>query len=72
MTYSLQTISGWGRTKSVKSQVFEPKDLNDLIEFVKNSEGGSIISRGLGRSYGDSAQLKNKTVIKLSNNYFKK
>ena len=55
MTYSLQTISGWGRTKSVKSQVFEPKDLNDLIEFVKNSEGGSIISRGLGRSYGDSA-----------------
>ena len=46
-------IHGWGHYSEVDAQILKPtkvNDLNKLIEVNKN-----IIARGLGRSYGDSA-----------------
>ena len=60
-------ISGWGRNKFVEAEVYNPLDNNDLINKVISSKKHSLISRGLGRSYGDSAHLEKKTVIQLPN-----
>ena len=63
----LSLISGWGRNKFVEAEIYNPLDNNDLINKVISSKKHSLISRGLGRSYGDSAQLEKKTVIQLPN-----
>ena len=60
-------ISGWGRNKFVEAEIYNPLDNNDLINKVITSKKHSLISRGLGRSYGDSAHLEKKTVIQLPN-----
>lgn len=60
-----QKINGWGRNKSADVTVFNPSDQNLLSDFLKKSDSQSIIARGLGRSYGDSAQLDKKNVIEL-------
>ena len=63
-------ISGWGLNKWAKVNTFIPKNLNELVDFVKRSDSGSILARGLGRSYGDAAQLDGQNIINLEN--FKK
>lgn len=60
-------ISGWGRNKFVEAEICNPLDNNELMNKVISSEKHSLISRGLGRSYGDSAQLEKKAVIQLNN-----
>ena len=60
-----KVISGWGRNLPVSSNIVIPKKIEDIQVFIKESPPKSIIPRGLGRSYGDAAQLKNKNVIDL-------
>ena len=60
-----QIISGWTLTNKAKVNIFNPKNVDELKEFIIRSPARSIISRGLGRSYGDAAQLSNETIIKL-------
>ena len=60
-----QIISGWTLTNKAKVKIFNPKNVDELKEFILSSPARSIISRGLGRSYGDAAQLSNATIIKL-------
>ncbi len=64
---SHKKISGWGRANPVYSNIFIPNDINDIKNIIKNSKSKSLIPRGLGRSYGDVAQLKDKNIIELSN-----
>ncbi|MDC3232481.1 FAD-binding oxidoreductase [Prochlorococcus sp. AH-716-A09] len=63
-------ISGWGLNKWAKVNIFTPKNFNELVYFIKRSTSSSILVRGLGRSYGDAANLDGQNVINLEN--FKK
>jgi decaprenylphospho-beta-D-ribofuranose 2-oxidase len=56
------TISGWGRTQPVVARVVTPATEHDVAVILAEATG-SVIARGLGRSYGDAAQTAGGTVI---------
>ena len=58
----IKSICGWGRTKYSKAEIFKPNDCDEIKKII-NSKSNSIISRGLGRSYGDAAQCSNGFII---------
>ena len=56
-------LSGWGKYPILETEIFSPNNIDELIQLVKN---GDSISRGNGRSYGDSS-IGRKTTISMSN-----
>ena len=56
-------LSGWGKYPILETEIFSPNNIDELIQLVKN---GDSISRGNGRSYGDSS-IGKKTTISMSN-----
>ena len=56
-------ISGWGNYKTIKSNIYRPKNIVELKQIIKKNKKFSI--RGMGRSYGDSSIGKN--IITLDN-----
>ncbi len=57
-------ISGWGRAMPAACAVETPESL-DAVRDLSN-QSGELIARGLGRSYGDAAQLSGSTVIDMT------
>ena len=58
-------LHGWGRFPRKDANLLEPSSPESFLEIVSEKEiAGSLIARGAGRSYGDSALAD--TVLSLS------
>ena len=64
-------LSGWGNNTSIFSNVYNPENNDEIINIILKDKISNFITRGLGRSYGDSSLADNiislKNYIKLFN-----
>lgn len=56
-------LSGWGRTSPTAAELVRPRDLDDVLDEVRNAGPRGVLARGLGRAYGDSAQNAGGRVL---------
>jgi decaprenylphospho-beta-D-ribofuranose 2-oxidase len=58
---SSEQLTGWGRTTTSTADVQRPTSESQIEELLAHSP--EVIARGLGRSYGDAAQLGGGVVL---------
>jgi len=60
-----QLLTGWGRTSPSRCDLVDA-DRGDIESVVAAAPDRGVLTRGLGRSYGDSAQNGGGMVVRLS------
>ena len=58
---SREVLYGWGRTTPSVAELAHPKNEDEVLAALMSAT--SVIARGLGRSYGDAAQLSGGLVL---------
>lgn len=58
-------LTGWGGTSPTFADLVEARDTEAATQAVKSAGDRGILTRGLGRSYGDAAQNGGGVVVRL-------
>lgn len=59
-------LAGWGNAPSERCEVYRPERLEELRAVVRAAPEGSLVPRGLGRSYGDASLNRAQGVVLTS------
>ncbi|MFL5911736.1 MAG: FAD-binding protein [Gaiellaceae bacterium] len=59
-------LSGWGNTAVSWATVRRPARVEQVAELLSKRQGGGLIARGLGRSFGDAALNANGEVVDMT------
>ena len=61
---SRKVVTGWGKTSPIRANIARPESVDSAVFVV--SEADRVVGRGLGRSYGDAAQVSGGQVIDMT------